>query len=217
MATMPFLLRPSCVLSRAFLGASACVAALCLSGCASTGEAKASVYQSESFDSETFSRNFAFNPGKTCEAARRALLSQGYVVERATSESIRGSKNFQPRGEVHVQLQINVVCAPATPSGKESVVFVSALQDRYSLRKSNNSATLGVSAIGSVSLPVTSSDDSLVKVGSETVPAGRFYERFFSLLDRFLKPQETIAENVDPHTLDNGASAPQTMEEGAAR
>lgn len=209
--------RIPCPPLRALLSVWVCGAVLGLAGCASGGSSKASVYQSESFDSETFSRNFAFDPGRTCEAARRALLSQGYVVERATTESIRGSKNFQPRGEVHVQLQINVVCAPATPSGKEAVVFVSALQDRYSLRKSNNSATLGVSAIGSVSLPVTSSDDSLVKVGSETVPAGRFYERFFSLLDRFLKPQETIAEIVDPHTLDNGAQASHSMEEGAAR
>jgi hypothetical protein len=43
-----------------------------------------------------------------------------------------------------------------------------------------------VSAIGSLSLPVSSSDDSLVKVASETIPAGAFYDRFFGLIERYL-------------------------------
>jgi hypothetical protein len=44
-----------------------------------------------------------------------------------------------------------------------------------------------VSAIGSVSLPLSSNDDSLVKVASETIPAGEFYDRFFQLVDRYLE------------------------------
>ncbi len=180
-------------------------AALALAGCTTLKTGKTSVYQSESFDSETFSRTFLSKSSETCEAARRALLSQGYVIDRFSGEGVKGSKNFQPQPEVHVQLQISVVCAPGVQPTKESIAFVSALQDRYTLRKSNNSASLGVSAIGSVSLPVSSSDDSLVKVASETVPAGVFYERFFSLLDRFLAVQESAVEPVDPQTLDKSA------------
>jgi hypothetical protein len=48
-------------------------------------------------------------------------------------------------------------------------VFVSAVQDRYALKKSPTSASVGVGALGSVSLPFGSNDDSLVKVASSTV------------------------------------------------
>jgi hypothetical protein len=55
------------------------------------------------------------------------------------------------------------------------------------LKRNPNSASVGVNAIGSVSIPLGSSEDSLVKVGSETIPAGDFYDRFFALMDRFLR------------------------------
>jgi len=69
-------------------------------------------------------------------------------------------------------------------------VYVNAIQDRYVLKKNPNSATVGVSAIGSVSIPLTPSEDSLVKVASETIPAGPFYDRFFVLMQRNLAPHE---------------------------
>ena len=61
------------------------------------------------------------------------------------------------------------------------------MQDRYTLKKNPNSASVGLAAIGSLSIPLTASGDSLVKVGSETIPAGRFYERFFSLMEHNLR------------------------------
>ena len=51
-------------------------------------------------------------------------------------------------------------------------------------------ASVGVAAIGSVSIPLTSSEDSLVKVASETIPAGPFYDRFFALMQRNLTQHE---------------------------
>lgn len=81
---------------------------------------------------------------------------------------------------------IRVVCAPDTTDGKVSLGFVTALQDSYAMKKSNNSASLGVGAIGSVSLPFTSGNDSMVKVGSETITSDAFYDRFFDLVRRYL-------------------------------
>ena len=54
------------------------------------------------------------------------------------------------------------------------------------IKKINNSASLGVGAIGSLSLPVSATEDTLVKVGSETVSDPRFYELFFQLFDRYV-------------------------------
>lgn len=134
----------------------------------------------------TYSRLFDTTPAKTCEAARRALLSQGYIINTARDDQVAGQKSFQPDGESHLQLEIRVVCVPDSKDGKLSLGFVTALQDRYALKKSNNSASLGVGAIGSVSLPFTSSSDAMVKVGSETIVSDAFYDRFFDLVKQYL-------------------------------
>lgn len=134
----------------------------------------------------TYSRLFDTTPAQTCEAARRALLSQGYIINAARNDLVTGQKSFQPDGESHLQLEIRVVCVPDSKDGKVSLGFVTALQDRYALKKSNNSASLGVGAIGSVSLPFTSSNESMVKVGSETIVSDAFYDRFFDLVKQYL-------------------------------
>ena len=155
-----------------------------LSACSTLS--KSVVYQHEEFDSaSTYSRSFAASSDETCEAARRALLSQGYLINQAKSDLVDGRKNFQPNSDNHVQVVFRIVCV-ADASGKGSTAFVSALEERYALKKSNNSASLGVGGFGSISLPFTSSDDSLVKVASETIPTGKFYQRFFVLVERYL-------------------------------
>jgi len=151
---------------------------------------KVIVYQNEVFEAnETFSRLFDAEVDATCEAARRALLSQGYLLTTVKHDSIGATKNFQPEGEVHVQIAVNVVCVPEGHSQKLATAYVNAIQDRYTLKKSANSASVGVSALGSLSIPLTPSDDALVKVASETIPAGPFYDRFFALMQRKLAEQ----------------------------
>ena len=78
-----------------------------------------------------------------------------------------------------LQMVICVVCAREIADGKVSQGFVTALQESYALKKSNNSTSLGKGAIGSVSLPFTSGSDSMVKVGSATISADGFCDRFF--------------------------------------
>ena len=140
----------------------------------------------------TYSRLFDASAAQTCEAARRALLSQGYIINTASSELVEGRKSFQPDAEAHLRMEIRVVCATDglaladAADGKVSLAFVTALQDQYALKKSNNSASLGVGAFGSVSLPFSSSSDSMVRVGSETITSGAFYDRFFELVRRYL-------------------------------
>ena len=69
-----------------------------------------------------------------------------------------------------------------------------ALQDRYTLKKSANSASLGVGALGSVSLPFSSGSDSMVKVGSETIAKDTFYDSFFDLVKRYLVIDQALAD-----------------------
>ena len=83
-----------------------------------------------------------------------------------------------------------MVCVPQTSDGLVSLGFATALQDRYSLKKSATSASVGVSALGSLSLPFSSSNDSLVKVGSETISKRSFYDSFFELVENYLKQDQ---------------------------
>ncbi|MBB4127221.1 pyruvate/2-oxoglutarate dehydrogenase complex dihydrolipoamide acyltransferase (E2) component [Xanthomonas translucens] len=160
----------------------------------------------ETFNSDnTYSRSYPVQPGQACESARRALLSQGYVVAKATADTVEGTKNFQPNQESHEQLELRVSCV--AHGQDESWVFVSALQDRYALKKSATSASVGVGVLGSVSLPVGSSDDSLVRVASSTVQDGDFYKRFFELMAQYL-PKAKPAAPPEPPKPEPAAAAP---------
>ena len=171
-----------------------------VSGCSTSNRTK---IEPEEFGSTTtHARNYTSPPARTCEAARRALLSQGFVITAANVSQVDGRKNFQPEHDLHVVLEFHVVCAADGKGGKKSIAFVNALQDRYALKKSNNSASVGVGAIGSLSLPFSSSDDSLVRVGSETVTTASFYDRYFVLLQRFLAVDyEEESKAVEPAAL----------------
>ena len=160
-----------------------------LSACANPVKSFAS--QEEFGSTVTYSRLFDATAAQTCEAARRALLSQGYLISSAREDLVEGRKSFQPEPESHLQMEIRVVCAPESANGRVSLGFVTALQDVYALKKSNNSASLGVGALGSVSLPFSSSNDAMVKVGSKTISNDVFYDRFFDLVKRYLVTDES--------------------------
>ena len=162
-------------------------------------------YQPESFDAGAFSRHYAAAPARTCEAARRALLSQGYVVTAASADHVVARKYFQPDVEHHVQLEFRVVCAPELDGRNASVAFVSGLKDQYLVRKAKDSASVGVGGIGSLSLPIEAGMDSMVKVASETVADPGLYERFFQLLDEHLSRAE--APPPEPATPPQSAAS----------
>ena len=171
--------------------------ALVLAGATGCSSPKTAIYEHENFDdSGTFSRSYPVSDTAACEAARRALLSQGYIITSSDPKLVVGNKSFQQTGETHLQISFNVVCADDGKGKNHSTIFANALQDRYALKKVNNSASLGVGVLGSVSMPIGSTDDSMVKVASETVSAPKFYERYFSLVDVFLPQEVKKAEHI---------------------
>jgi len=147
-------------------------------GCAS--ERPAPAWHSEAFSEETpFEYRTPVSASDVCAVGHRALLSQGYQVERPQPQSVRGRKFFQPAPGHHMELGISLVCLP-TPVG--SVLYANALQTRYELKTSTTSAGVSVAGMGSISLPWLSDKDSLVKVGEETVADPEFYRRLFALI-----------------------------------
>lgn len=191
---MPSARFASCFLAMAIAGLSA--------ACGLRGAKQEPPPSGETFGADdTYSRTYPIAQGPACEAARRALLGQGYVISKAANDTVEANKNFQPDAETHTQLNVRVTCLPQ--DGNRSIVFVNAVQDRYALKTTANSASVGVGMIGSVSLPVGSSGASLVRVASNTVQNVDFYSRFFDRVKYYLpsatdKPAAPPSEPAGP-------------------
>lgn len=159
-------------------------AALLLAACSATPP----IDERDSFTqgNTTYSRSFAGSSQTACEAGRRSLLGQGYVIDKAEPNRVSGHKNYQDKenGNQHVQIVFNVDCTLGGDGA--AIVYASALRELYTIKKSSNSASVGLSVLGAVSMPVGASDDSLVKTSSETIARGAFYEGFFDQLGQNL-------------------------------
>lgn len=140
------------------------------------------------FDSgaSPFSRTFKVGSSDACEAARRALLNQGYLTTLSQTDRIDATKDFQPNGDSHVTVEFHVVCTPGVDADGSSVMYANAIQSGYTLKKSDTSASVGLSILGSVSLPIRSNSDAMVKVSSETIQSNAFYDRFFDSVDHYV-------------------------------
>lgn len=174
--------------------------ALFLSGCSASAPPRTNIEGAEFTSTDMYARSIPGTSALVCEAARRALLSQGYLIRDMSASQVNALKKFQPGTDRHVQVEFHVVCEPNADGSNSSTVFANAVRDTYTLRKSTNSASIGVGALGSLSLPFGTSDDSLVKVGSETVQMRTFYDRFFEIVESYI--------DINPSPAASGSTAP---------
>ena len=176
-----------------------------VAGCSSPKPA----FEKEDFaQSDTYSRTVSAGSAAACDAGRRALLSQGYNIDRFESARVTGHKNFQAEDGQHTQISFNIECAADSGSNERATVFANAVQDRYSIKRTANSASVGVSVLGQVSMPFGASDDSLVKTASQTVARPQFYDGFFQLLQRFL-PDAQAASTPQPSPASRAKAPPK--------
>ncbi|NYH17573.1 DUF2242 domain-containing protein [Paraburkholderia bryophila] len=184
--------------------AAALLALLTLAACNTTPQPK---FQQELFatGASPYARNFNSSTTDTCEAARRALLSQGYLTTMTRTDTVDGTKNFQPTGDTHIVVEFHVVCTPGEEASDTSIVYVNAVQNGFALKKSDTSASVGLSVLGSLSLPIRSNSDAMVKISSETIPSGKFYDRFFGLVDHYLqtvvRTQPVVSNRIETRLL----------------
>ena len=158
---------------------------LLLAACSSTLKPKDDSYRLENFAPDSpFEQSFELSPTAACEAGRRALLSQGYLIDESKVDSVRARKYFQPDRSTQVQLSFSLFCLA---EGDGSVVFANVRQLREELKAGSASTGLSVTGIGSLSLPFGGNNESMVKVGEETVTDAEFYGRFFALMQSFIR------------------------------
>jgi len=152
------------------------------------------VYTGESFSSDSPFRMRAHGDvAMACESARRALLGQGYLIDSAGAEGVKGRKAYKAEDAQNTFIEMNIVCL-GEMSG--STLYATGVLTTYALKKSTSSASVGLSALGSISLPIGQSADSLVKVSEETIDDKDFYKRFFSAVDIILGEMGAMKENA---------------------
>ncbi len=141
-------------------------------------------YTKESFSVDSpYQKKVGVGAATACEGARRALLGDGYVIDKANSDNVTGRKAYHSEGDRSTFIEMSVVCVP-DPAG--SSLYANGLLSTYDVKKSAASASVGVSALGSLSLPIGQSADSMVKTSDETINDRGFYQRFFTAVDAVL-------------------------------
>lgn len=187
-----------------------------LAACSSAPQPK---FQQELFDTgaSPFSRHYNVGSNDACEAVRRALLNQGYLTNLTSADRIDATKDFQPSGDSHITVEFHVVCTPGEDADGTSIIYANAIQSGYALKKSDTSASVGLSLLGSVSLPIRSNSDAMVKVSSETIQSNAFYDRFFDSVSHYVGTLiKTAPVPVAPVTTNALPSATPLIVTGAA-
>jgi len=175
------------------------------------------VYNDESFSYDSsFKLRTDGDVVMACESARRALLGQGYIIESTSSEGVKARKAYKSESSQNSFIEMNVVCLPESNG---STIFATGVLSTYELKKSSSAASVGVAAIGSISLPIGQSADSLVKVSEVTIDDKEFYGRFFASADTILTemqagriPSEPTAAPAEP-VPDPAQATPATKPE----
>ena len=121
---------------------------LLLAACSSTLKPKDDSYRLENFAPDSpFEQSFELSPTAACEAGRRALLSQGYLIDESKVDSVRARKYFQPDRSTQVQLSFSLFCLA---EGDGSAVYANVRQLREELKAGSASTGLSVTGIGSL-------------------------------------------------------------------
>ena len=160
--------------------------------------AKPARFTQESFSIDSpYKSRLDSNATIACESARRVLLGDGYIIDTYSKENIKGRKAYLSDSDRSTFIEMNVVCVDE-PDG--SMVYANGLLSTYDVKRSSGSASVGVSAFGSISLPFGQSADSMVKTSDETILDREFYRRFFNVVHIVMARIKKAEENTVQQT-----------------
>ena len=174
------------------MAAAISAAALAATGCASR---KVDVAQASISAQAPFSRTFEGAGDTVCWSVKRALLSQGYMLDRPNESSVlTGTRDFQPEPKLNISYRLQTTCSDNRDG--TSIVFVTAEREDSQLQKMKQSTSVG---IGPATLTMPSgSAQVLGVVRRETIKDPAFYDRFFALVRSYVD-QERAAQERRPH------------------
>ena len=139
--------------------------------------------------SAPFSKTVSGSGDAVCWSVKRALLGQGYMLERSSESGVlTGTRDAQPEEKTNVTVRLQTTCADNRNG--TSIVFVTAMREESQLQKMKQSTSLGV---GPATLTMPSgSAEVLGTVRRATVRDPVFYDQFFALVQNFVS-QESVA------------------------
>jgi hypothetical protein len=133
--------------------------------------------------SAPFSRTISGSGDAVCWSVKRALLGQGYMLERSSEPGVlTGTRDYQPEEKLNITLRLQTTCADNRNG--TSIVFVTAEREENKLQKMRQTTSAGIGP-ATVTMPAGSAR-VLGVVKRETVADPNFYNSFFALVEGFV-------------------------------
>ncbi len=142
--------------------------------------------------SAPFSKTIPGSGDTVCWSVKRALLGQGYMLERSSESGVlTGTRDAQPEKKVNVTVRLQTTCADNRNG--TSIVFVTAEREVSRLQKMKQSTSAGIGP-ATVTLPAGSAK-VLGVVRRETIDDPNFYNSFFALVEGFVAQEGQLGRS----------------------
>jgi len=130
-----------------------------------------------------YSKTISGSGDAVCWSVKRALLSQGYMLERATDSGVlTGTIDTQPKPKLNVTTRMQTTCADNRDG--TSVVFATASEEESQLQKMKQTTSVGV---GPATLTMPSGSAKVLgTVRRQTITEPNFYNSFFALVQKYV-------------------------------
>ncbi len=176
---------------------AAAAAVVLLAGCASHRPAP------QFTPDAPYSRTVSGAGETVCWCVKRALLSQGYMLDRPNDAGVlTGSRDEQSDPKLNVTTRVQTSCADN--HNGSSIVFVTAVREENRLQKLNQSTSVG---IGPATLTMPSGSAKVLgTVRRATITDANFYNQFFSLVQNYVG-KEVLAQGPRPLAGSGGAAS----------
>ena len=133
--------------------------------------------------SAPFSKTISGSGDAVCWSVKRALLGQGYMLERSSESGVlTGTRDSQPEEKINVTIRLQTTCADNRNG--TSIVFVTAEREVSKLQKMKQSTSAGIGP-ATITMPAGSAK-VLGVVRRETIEDPNFYNSFFTLVQGFV-------------------------------
>lgn len=125
-------------------------------------------------------RDFVHDAVRVCEASRRVLLGEGYVVERRGDEEVVGAREDhvtrEDKDEGYAHRRVYVTCA-ARDGG--STLYVTATEEQFGIKVIRDSTLIGLPLVSPISVGTRTEGEQQVKFRGRTVEEQAFYDDFY--------------------------------------
>ena len=159
--------------------------AVTVAGCASKHDTRGPFV-----GSAPYSKTIPGSGDAVCWSVKRALLGQGYMLERSSEAGVlTGTKDYQPKEKLNVTVHLQTSCADNRNG--TSIVFVTADREESRLQKMKQTTSAGIGP-ATITMPAGSAK-VLGVVRRETIDDPNFYNSFFALVEGF------VAQEGRPH------------------